>query len=243
MSRSRVSSNASSSRVASKSGSSRVASAALSGTSTMSGASNVSETARSAVASGMESTMTSRAGDVMVSSMGGKGNNVETIAVEEVVATSLKDRKILASRMIGVGFVGVPPNIKRNKLALAIILHLMFSVNALVLGLIVYGTNKAMKDYCYNPVDPDASSKSFNDGDDYSCSPVSADGFAQGPLGKLVLYLLQFGSLVHTISLAFGVFGSMYLNMPCVLMFMITYLTGYTLMIVGLMLEFFYGKH
>lgn len=161
--------------------------------------------------------------------------------IEEVVATSLKDRKILAIKMVGVGFINIPPGIVRQKLVLSIILYLLFSVNLLVLGVLLYGTHKALNDYCYNPVDPDAMSRA-TEGQPYNCMPVTSDGLIPTFGGQAMIYMFQSGAAIHAMALAVGVFGTMYLNIFCVLIFMIMYLGSYTLMLASLALEFFFGK-
>jgi hypothetical protein len=171
---------------------------------------------------------------------GGGGTNVRS-TVEEIVATSLHDRKLLAVKMVGVGFINIPPVIVRHKLVLSIILHLMFSVNSATLGMILYGTHKALNDYCYNPVDPDAASRS-SAGEPYTCMPVSPQGFVSTQAGVIVVYMFQAGSIMHTMALAVGVFGCMYLNIFCVLIFMVCYLISYTLTLGSLAMEFFFGK-
>ena len=110
----------------------------------------------------------------------------------------------------------------------------MFS--SIVNGGIIYGIESAIYDTCYSPFHKIY----YENNKSYQC-PSFAGGFVKESYAWLIR-IFELGSTLHTISIGIASTGVYYLNFSLIVLYIILFLVGYTMMLMAAIFEIFICK-
>lgn len=126
----------------------------------------------------------------------------------------------------------MPKDIKFQKWLISTFLSIMFMFTSVANGVIIYGIETAIRDKCYSPF-----SRIFYVEGKKSYHCPSFNGQWIRPDHAMIIRAFELGSTLHTISIGIASSASYYLNVGLIVLYLILFLAGLTMMLLSIMIE------
>ena len=131
-----------------------------------------------------------------------------------------------------MGHLVMPKDIKFQKWLISTTALIMFMFSAIANGVIIYGIESAIRDKCYSPF----SRTYFLEGQkSYFCPSFNGEWIR--PEHALMLRAFELGSTLHTISIGIASSASYYLNVGLIMIYLVLFLVGLTMMLLSVLVE------